>query len=91
MSETRREEGASPKLSSADGRSPAARAAVWVSRITTISLEMVIPGLIGYGLDLQLGTRVVFMLLGFALGMYVAVRHLLHFLKTAERSKESNR
>lgn len=47
----------------------------------TISLEMVLPGIVGYWLDLQLGTRVVFMLVGFAIGMYVALRHLLQIAK----------
>lgn len=90
VSETRHEKPASPKKSPADGRSPTARAAAWVSRITTISLEMVVPGLIGYWLDLQLGTQVVLMLLGFALGMYVAIRHLLHSLNGRTTPKSRN-
>ena len=64
----------------------------------TISLEMVLPGLAGYWLDLKLGTQVVFMLVGFAVGMYVAMKHLLYLInksqvdksqaKKTERSKE---
>ncbi len=58
----------------------------------TASFEMVAPGILGYGLDLLLGTRIVFMLLGFALGMYVAIKHLLYSLNAAaDRTKSSDR
>lgn len=60
----------------AGGRSAIARAAEWASRIMTISLEMVLPGLAGYWLDTKLGTRVVFLLVGFALGGYLAYLQL---------------
>jgi hypothetical protein len=60
----------------ADGRSATARAAEWVSRVTTISLEMVLPGLAGYWLDTRLETGVVFLLVGFAVGGYLAFLQL---------------
>jgi hypothetical protein len=60
----------------ADGRSATAKAAVWVSRVTTISLMMVLPGLAGYWIDTKLGTRVVFLLVGFAVGGYLAFLQL---------------
>ena len=54
---------------SPDDQSSYANAMVWVSRITSISMEMVLPGLIGYYLlDRWLGTRVVFLILGLILG-----------------------
>ncbi len=56
----------------ADGRSATAKAAEWVSRVTTISLVMVLPGLAGYWLDTKLGTQVLFLLVGFAAGGYLA-------------------
>ncbi len=85
MSDSRSSLPASP-----DGRTPTARAAHWASRIMTISLEMVIPGMAGYWLDLRLGTKVVFMLVGFTFGMIVAMKHLLHLLKTdAEKNRQS--
>jgi len=40
-------------------------------------MEMVLPGLAGYWLDGKLGTRVLFMLIGFALGGFVAMKHLI--------------
>jgi F0F1-type ATP synthase assembly protein I len=44
----------------------------WSATIMTISAEMVVPGLLGYLLDQWLGTRVLFLLLGFALGGLLA-------------------
>jgi hypothetical protein len=60
-----------------DDRSPLAAALAWSSTIVTISLEMVIPGLIGYWIDQRLGTQVVFVLLGFAVGMVLFVWQLM--------------
>jgi F0F1-type ATP synthase assembly protein I len=59
-----------------DGRSATAKAAEWVSRVTTISLEMVLPGLAGYWLDTRLGTLPLFLLVGFAAGGYLAFMQL---------------
>lgn len=64
--------------SSPDRRSPLALAMGWVSRITTISLEMVLPALLGYWADQWLGTKVLFLVLGviagFSLGMWDLVK-----------------
>jgi hypothetical protein len=46
-----------------------------------VSLEMVLPGLAGYWLDKQLGTAVLFMLLGFAVGVSAAVIHLVRMTR----------
>ena len=68
----------------AQGRSATAKAALWVSRVTTISLGMVLPGLAGYWLDTKLGTRVVFLLVGFALGGYWAFVQLQAIARRTE-------
>ena len=60
-----------------DDRSAVAVALSWTSRITATSLELVIPGLAGYWLDQQLGTKVLFTVVGLALGMPLALWHLL--------------
>jgi F0F1-type ATP synthase assembly protein I len=60
----------------ADGRSAMAKATEWVSRIITISLGMVLPGLAGYWLDMRLGTIPLFLLVGFALGGLLAFGQL---------------
>ena len=63
------------------GLSPLARASQWTSRIMTISLEMVLPGLAGYWLDQKLGTKALFMLVGFALGGTAAFGHLMYLAR----------
>ena len=64
-----------------DDRAPMAVALEWSATIMTISLEMVVPGLVGYWLDQRLGTRVVFLLIGFALGGVLAAVALLRIAR----------
>jgi len=77
MSSIRKQPSVPRQPTSPDDRSPAAQAAQWSSRIMTVSLEMVLPGLAGYWIDGKLGTQVLFMLVGFALGGFVAMKHLI--------------
>jgi len=49
----------------------------WTSRITTIALEMAVPGVIGYWLDGRLGTGRVLLLLGVALGFVTGIMSLV--------------
>ena len=60
-----------------DDRSPMARAAAWASRILTVALEMVLPGLLGYWLDRWLRCEPLLTLLGFGFGGTAAFIHLL--------------
>jgi len=78
-------------MNSPNERSPTARAAQWASRIMTVSLEMVLPGLAGYWLDKKLGTKVLFMLLGFAIGCTAAVLHLIQLTRTIDRRATNQR
>lgn len=64
-------------------------AAMWASRIMTVSIEMVLPGLLGLWIDARLGTKFVFGLIGFAIGMPTAVWHLLRMTSSADRDKAS--
>ena len=71
-----------------------ATAMEWVSRIMTVVLEMVLPGLAGQWLDEQWGTGFL-ALLGFALGITFAIWHLLVMTgsirrKTKRRSSEKD-
>lgn len=43
----------------------------------TVSLEMVVPGVIGIGLDRFFGTVALFTMLGFAGGLTLAIWHLV--------------
>ncbi len=89
-SSTNSDTGVPLKTNSLDGRSATAKAAAWASRIMTISLGMVVPGLIGYWLDTKLGTKFVLMLAGFALGFTLAIKQLLRLTKKNKQTYSTN-
>ena len=64
-----------------------AEAMNWVSKITTVALEMVLPGLAGLWLDNQLETRFL-ALLGFALGVPLGMWHLIAMTKSKRNDIE---
>jgi ATP synthase protein I len=72
----------------ADDRSSLALGLEWSSRITTVALEMVVPALIGYWIDLKLGTRLVFLILGTALGFVTGLMSLLRMTRSAKPNRE---
>ena len=56
---------------------PIAEAARWVGILTTVGLEMVLPGVIGHWLDRRFGLRIlafVGLALGFAVGLWSLVQ-----------------
>ena len=57
-------------------RNPMAEAMAWVSRITTIAIQMVLPTVVGYFADSYLGTQFL-VLVGAALGMVLGFWQLL--------------
>jgi F0F1-type ATP synthase assembly protein I len=57
-----------------------------VSEIMAICLMMIVPGLIGYVVDQQIGTRFVFTLLGLIFGMTGAVFQLIRLVASTEDS-----
>jgi ATP synthase protein I len=63
-------------------RPPLVVAMEWVSRLTTIALEMALPGLGGYGLDRWLGTEPILLILGVFLGFGIGMWHLLLLTKS---------
>ncbi len=65
-----------------DNRAPWAAAWGWASLAISVALEMVLPGLLGYWVDRQLGTLMVFLVLGLALGMTSGLIHLIRIAKT---------
>ncbi len=67
-------------------RSSFAVAMEWVSRLTSIALEMALPGLGGYGLDRWLGTKVLFLVLGVVIGFILGLWQLI--LLTKPRKSE---
>lgn len=60
-----------------DDRSPVAAAFAWVSRITTIAIGMVVPGIIGFWVDHKFGTLVFFTILGCGIGVSMGVWQLV--------------
>lgn len=53
-----------------------------------VSLEMVLPGLAGYWVDQKLGTAVLFLLIGLAVGGVSAMVHLIAM--TRANNKQSS-
>jgi F0F1-type ATP synthase assembly protein I len=64
-----------------DDRSPHAIAYHWASRIMTVSLEMVVPGILGHLVDRWLGSKVIFTLIGFSVGLTAGMVHLLRMTR----------
>jgi hypothetical protein len=59
----------------------------WVTKITTVTLEMILPGLVGWWLDDRFGTRFL-ALLGFAVGVPLGIRHLIATTKSKPKDIE---
>lgn len=78
----------SSESDSEEQRLPLAIAMEWVSRITTISLEMVLPGIFGQWLDARWGTSYL-VLVGFALGLTTGLWHLIALTKTRPQAAGS--
>ena len=66
-------------------RPPMAVAMEWVSRVTTISLSMALPGVGGIWVDSKLGTLPVFVILGVVLGFALGMYQLLQLAKESNR------
>lgn len=73
-----------------DDRSPVATAYQWVSRITVVALEMVLPGVFGHWLDQEFGTVVLFMLVGFGLGCTAAAAQLIQIARSNRGPKSKD-
>ena len=68
-------------------RPPMVVAFEWVGKITGIGLEMVLPGILGHWLDERWGTGFL-ALVGFALGLTVAIWHLLRITGNENRPRD---
>lgn len=56
----------------------------------TVSLEMVLPGILGYWADTRLGTLPLLIFVGFAIGMTSAIWHLIRMTRPAETGDFQN-
>ena len=70
-----------------DDRMPMARAYQRATRGITVALGMVIPGLLGYGLDRLLEIVPVLTVGGFALGMILGIRELMRMGQTKKSAE----
>ena len=59
----------------------------WVAVLTTIAMEMVLPGLAGRWLDGRFGTQYL-VLVGFALGLTIGIYHLLQLTKAKSKNEQ---
>ena len=73
-----------------DSEPPVATASRWVSRITTISLEMALPAGLGAWLDRSWGTSPWMVVLGAALGLYAAGASLMQIVRQQESLARSS-
>jgi F0F1-type ATP synthase assembly protein I len=64
-----------------DDRSMMARGWSWGHQAMSISLEMVVPGLLGLWVDRQVGTLPLFLILGVIFGMTAGMIHLMQFAR----------
>jgi F0F1-type ATP synthase assembly protein I len=64
-------------VNTVDDRSPTAKSFSKASEVMSISIMMIVPGLVGVWIDQAVGSVLIFTLLGLVLGMGVAVRQLM--------------
>lgn len=62
----------------------------WSSRITTISLELVAPVLLGYWLDRHWDTLPLFIIIGVILGFITATMSLMRLTKPRDADRPPN-
>lgn len=72
-------------------RSSAAEAYQWVSIVTTVTLEMVLPAYGGSLLDEYWSTGSILTTIGAGLGMLVAITHLLQITKNPPGSSDKKK
>ena len=68
-----------------NNRSPLVVAAEWGSRVTTIALEMALPPALGHWADQWLGTGVLLVALGGAVGLTTGTWHLIRMTSGLNR------
>jgi F0F1-type ATP synthase assembly protein I len=76
---------------SPDDLSRLAQAYQWASRIMVLSLEMVLPGLVGFWIDRKLGTVCAFLLIGLIGGCTLGIRRVIRLVATSAEKKDDTR
>jgi hypothetical protein len=61
----------------------------WISRVTTVVMEIVLPGLLGDWLDRRWGTGYL-ALVGFGFGLVCGIQHLLMMTRADEKTRHTS-
>lgn len=69
---------------------PLVAALQWTSRITTIALEMAVPGVVGYWLDRRLGTGFLLLLLGVIAGFATGMISLVNLARESKSNEQDD-
>ena len=69
-----------------DDRSPSAKALSKVAQITSISLMMIVPAIIGYFVDQYFNTLILFTAIGLVLGIASAIWQLIKLINKRDQS-----
>ena len=72
-------------------QSSIAEAYHWLSIVTTITLEMVLPAYLGSVLDERWSTKPVLVMVGAGLGMFVSITHLIQVTKNPPGNSGSSK
>jgi F0F1-type ATP synthase assembly protein I len=72
-----------------DDRSMIAKGWSWGQQAMAISLEMVVPGMIGLWIDRLIGTLPLFLILGVIFGMTAGMIHLVQFAKRISKNGQT--
>lgn len=71
-----------------DDRSSQSVGMAWASRGLTVSMEMVIPGVIGLWLDSKFGSNPWLTVAGFALGLVLGMWHLIQMANGSKNTQD---
>lgn len=75
-----------------DDRSAISLAYAWATRVMVIAAEMVVPGMLGVWIGQKFGqaATILLALVGFALGITLAIMHLVRMTKSDDKSNTSD-
>jgi len=73
-----------------DGRSPFVQGYVWATVIITMTVELIVPILLGVYADYKFGTKCLFLLLGVLLGFIIMVVNFIKLMKSKDFHQNGN-
>jgi F0F1-type ATP synthase assembly protein I len=73
-----------------DGRSPIVQGYIWATIITTMTIQLVLPILLGVYADYRFGTKYIFLFLGIFLSLLIMVVNFVKLMKSKEFSQSGS-